>query len=82
MATFGKFKDYLIIGLAVLFGGGSLILFMLFLLAGSPEGPLPLGAPPSLPLNDPDDLVLPGPDGRQAALQWPLDGLDRHRFNP
>ena len=37
MATFGKFEGYLIIGLAVLFGGGSLILFMLFLLAGSPE---------------------------------------------
>jgi len=37
MATFGKFKDYLIIGLAVLFGGGSLILFLVFLLADSPE---------------------------------------------
>ncbi len=37
MATFGKVKDYLIIGLAVLIGGGSLILFMLFLLADSPE---------------------------------------------
>src|SRR5512135_368992 len=37
MATFGKSKDYLIIGLAVLFGGGSLILFLLFLLAGSSE---------------------------------------------
>jgi protein-S-isoprenylcysteine O-methyltransferase Ste14 len=37
MATLGKFKDYLIISLAVLFGGGSLILFLLFLLAGSWE---------------------------------------------
>ena len=37
MAIFGRFKDYLVIGLAVLFGGGSLILFLLFLLAGSPE---------------------------------------------
>jgi protein-S-isoprenylcysteine O-methyltransferase Ste14 len=36
MATFGKSIDYLVIGLAVLFGGGSLILFLLFLLTGSP----------------------------------------------
>lgn len=37
MASVGKFKDYSIIGLAVLFGGGSLIPFLLFLLAGLPE---------------------------------------------
>jgi protein-S-isoprenylcysteine O-methyltransferase Ste14 len=37
MATFGRSKDYLVIGLAVLFGGGSLIPFLLFLLACLPE---------------------------------------------
>ncbi len=36
MATFGRSRDYLIIGLALLLGAGSLILFLLFLLAGSP----------------------------------------------
>ena len=37
MATFGRSTGYLIICLAVLFGGGSLIAFLVFLLAGSPE---------------------------------------------
>jgi protein-S-isoprenylcysteine O-methyltransferase Ste14 len=37
MATFGRFTAYVMICLAVLFGGGSLIAFLVFLLAGSPE---------------------------------------------
>ena len=45
------------------------------------QGALPLGAPPPLPFHDLDDLVLPGPDGGQAAIQWSLDRLDRYWFN-
>jgi len=37
MATFGRSTAYVILCLAVLFGGGSLVVFMVFLLAGSPE---------------------------------------------
>ena len=37
MATFRKSTAYVIIGLAVLFGGSSLMAFLLFLLTGSPE---------------------------------------------
>jgi protein-S-isoprenylcysteine O-methyltransferase Ste14 len=37
MATFGRFTAYVMFCLAVLFGGGSLIAFLVFLLAGSPE---------------------------------------------
>jgi protein-S-isoprenylcysteine O-methyltransferase Ste14 len=37
MATFSRSTAYMIICLAILFGGGSLMAFLLFLLTGSPE---------------------------------------------
>jgi protein-S-isoprenylcysteine O-methyltransferase Ste14 len=37
MATFGRSVAYVVLSLAVLFGGGSLFAFLVFLLAGSPE---------------------------------------------
>ena len=37
MSTFGRSTAYMIFCLAALFGGGSLIVFLVFLLAGSPE---------------------------------------------
>jgi len=40
MTTSGRSVAYIILSLAALFGGGSLMAFLVFLLAGSPELPL------------------------------------------